>query len=355
MPYNLARYAKYPRKTESANPAGAESQSRIDTRTLPSTTLDSNETHIVTFKDDENIENRADATLPLSAEATSVPILGSSATDLPELESPSLSAISIPTSTRSSLSSTAMAKAISSTVPFSSASDISLSDLIIIESTPPSTSHELVIHCDPECEEPEDIYAPIIITSSPPLCQFEAAECGDIPTLGLAKDGLIPGLDAFPPPRPLKKPDEYISRSGYYQKEQGNLPPLLPCSRQQQPSMLLFQILGTKNNYKASRVEYIIRFKFSDDNPEFPNCPARDNIFLFDEVCQYKAIIDRIRLYHYMNPFKAKDIRVDDPKYKITHEELIELRNWHWPGYIGKEWAKCLIWPDREVETKEGK
>ncbi|KAF3941535.1 hypothetical protein ABW19_dt0203769 [Dactylella cylindrospora] len=138
-------------------------------------------------------------------------------------------------------------------------------------------------------------------------------------------------LPPFPPAVPPKIPLD------------GGPLPDLSYEETPPPILLLFRPIATRWNPQEKITEYQLVYKTSRNQPDFPNCRASKEWFHFNHLCQWKVVVDRLRLWHRMNPFKLKDPRVDDEKYNISWAELTETHNHAWPGYIEREWTRCLI------------
>ncbi|KAK6333969.1 hypothetical protein TWF696_002480 [Orbilia brochopaga] len=188
----------------------------------------------------------------------------------------------------------------------------------------------LVLHSDPDDCYPTDSYAPSsMVINLPEPVTVKTAYKTRIATV----KSTMPSLTTSGPPNTPQ--------------EQQPPPPQKP------PTMFLFVIQASRTNRQLNQCEYVIRYKSSRGNPNFPNCIARESVFLFDALCKHKAIVDRLRLWHRQNLFKPKDMRVDSHEYYMSYHERLQLRDWNWPGYISKEWSRCLIWDDDDFPPDE--
>ncbi|KAJ6262664.1 hypothetical protein Dda_3476 [Drechslerella dactyloides] len=207
-------------------------------------------------------------------------------------------------------------------------------------SAAPSTA--MVLHSDPDDCFPTDRYSPSVMVVGLPE---HRPSVGTAQGIGTSNNS--PRMNIVVSTHTDVSTSSAVAHNQRVAQQEPKKPP-----PPKQPTMLLFIIQGTRNNYQISKCEYIVRYKTSRDNPNFPNCLAKEGVFLFDDLCPFKAVVDRMRIWHRQNPFKAKDMRVEDCKYYMSYRERVELRDWNWPGYISKEWARCLIW-DAEFPEPE--
>ncbi|KAF3935465.1 hypothetical protein ABW20_dc0109040 [Dactylellina cionopaga] len=373
MPYNLARYATYPRSTAPPDSLASFAGNIRDASISSRAPLEA-PVHSGSSSGQESLQSIASRALVQVTHHTSKPLAPSSPCWLSDVEMVTASQIQLDpafSATRSTSSSSSFKTADEDTIDqtqnnHQGYTDSDIGDVMMSENSLPPSG--VVLHSDPDDYEPIDIYAPPCMQVSPPIDDSSGTLVGlyfgEEPTnVGVidsytvtrpSNSSTVPivHLEPFPPPKIPPKPAAYSSTYKVLQEQQQLHPPKLP-PRPKQPIMLLFQILGTKNNYEIRKCEYTIRYKSSEGNSSFPSCPAKDSIFLFDDLCKIKGVIERMRLWHRMNPFKPKDMRVDEMQYRMSYQELVELRDWKWPGYIGKEWARCLIWPEDEDGLKK--
>ncbi|EWC43772.1 hypothetical protein DRE_07337 [Drechslerella stenobrocha 248] len=206
----------------------------------------------------------------------------------------------------------------------------------------PPTSSTMVLHSDPNDCYPIDIYAPPArVTSFQTTldCTNATPGAGCTNTKTGAMGSTIHSKYApTPPPKPFARQNAVQAQISCLQgQEQISGVP-------KQPTMLLFMILATRDNHETRKCEYTIRYKSSQQEPRFPNCPAKEGVFPFEALCPFKAVVYSMRLFHTTNPFKAKDMRVDDKRYRMSCNDHAEVMKWNWPKCIEKEWSRCLIW-----------
>ncbi|KAF3906027.1 hypothetical protein ABW21_db0205663 [Orbilia brochopaga] len=303
-PYNLSRYAKYPRRLVSSPAALSSAATNASKPRTPPPKIP--------FLSPAT-KSQDTAPTPLAA------IPEHKAVDSPVVPSPGYWEIGPGTGTYDAGAANMLHSSTSSICSFKTAIEKDSNEAVEERKSERKSPHSarsipsnaLVLHSDPDDCYPIDTYAPSRMFVGPP----EATTAKTTYDLGTAQEQQ--------PARPAK-----------------------------QPTMFLFIIQGSRNNRQIGKCEYTIRFKSSHGHPSFPNCPAQEEVFQFDALCHHKAIVDRLRIWHRQNPFKPKDARVEDQKYYMSYRERVELRDWNWPGYIGKEWARCLIWDD-DVPTVE--
>ncbi|KAK6358781.1 hypothetical protein TWF730_008100 [Orbilia blumenaviensis] len=110
------------------------------------------------------------------------------------------------------------------------------------------------------------------------------------------------------------------------------------------PSMLIFKVLRTTTNQKTQECEYTIQYKWSGKNPYFPAGRVFEEVFTFDELCEHRAVIARIRGWHSTHIGVSKDPRVEDTKYRLSADEYKEIDRYPWPPFDPRGWYRCLVW-----------
>ncbi|KAK6502082.1 hypothetical protein TWF481_009892 [Arthrobotrys musiformis] len=156
--------------------------------------------------------------------------------------------------------------------------------------------------------------------------------------------------DEIPPPVP-PKPPQYVPAAPHQQPHEQT--PQLPVHILVQdtqpdevvaPTMLIFKVLNTRTNPNNRKCEYHLLYKWSGNSSYFPDCPAVEEIFIFEDFSIHKAVVTRIRVWHSSHIGVSKDLRVEEMKYRLSPAEHTEINRYPWPPFDPRGWYRCLIW-----------
>ncbi|KAK6348712.1 hypothetical protein TWF718_006499 [Orbilia javanica] len=162
--------------------------------------------------------------------------------------------------------------------------------------------------------------------------------------------------DRDPPPVPPKVP-KYIA--AVRQLLQGNQKqPAVQKAVQENPSdksiaptMLIFKVLGTRTNPDTRQCEYHLLYKWSGKDLYFPRGQAIEEVFTFEDFSMHKAVVTRLRTWHSTHIGVSKDPRVEEMKYRLSPAEYTEINRYEWPPFDPRGWYRCLIWGHFGIES----
>ncbi|RVD86060.1 uncharacterized protein DFL_004354 [Arthrobotrys flagrans] len=117
------------------------------------------------------------------------------------------------------------------------------------------------------------------------------------------------------------------------------------------PTMLIFQVLGTGANPDTRKFEYHLLYKWSGNNPCFPNGPVIKEAFTFEDLSMHRAVVTRLRVWHSTHIGVSKDPRVEEMRYRLSPAEYTDINRHPWPPFNPRGWYRCLIWGHFGVES----
>ncbi|KAF3174658.1 hypothetical protein TWF788_008677 [Orbilia oligospora] len=117
------------------------------------------------------------------------------------------------------------------------------------------------------------------------------------------------------------------------------------------PTMLIFKVLSTRTNPDTRECEYHILYNWSGSNPRFPNGPVVEEVFTFEDLSMHRAVITRLRVWHSTHIGVSKDPRVEEMKYRMSPAEYTETNRYPWPPFDPRGWYRCLIWGNFGLDT----
>ncbi|KAF3174895.1 hypothetical protein TWF751_004644 [Orbilia oligospora] len=158
------------------------------------------------------------------------------------------------------------------------------------------------------------------------------------------------------PPVP-PKPSQYVPTSHKADEENQKQPAIQELVQVHQPAesrpptMLIFKVLGTRTNPNTRECEYHILYNWSGSNPRFPNGPVVEEVFTFEDLSMHRAVITRLRVWHSTHIGVSKDPRVEEMKYRMSPAEYTETNRYPWPPFDPRGWYRCLIWGNFGLDT----
>ncbi|KAF3136682.1 hypothetical protein TWF703_005396 [Orbilia oligospora] len=158
------------------------------------------------------------------------------------------------------------------------------------------------------------------------------------------------------PPVP-PKPSQYVPTSHKADEENQKQPAIQELVQVHQPAesrpptMLIFKVLGTRTNPNTRECEYHILYNWSGSNPRFPNGPVVEEVFTFEDLSMHRAVITRLRVWHSTHIGVSKDTRVEEMKYRMSPAEYTETNRYPWPPFDPRGWYRCLIWGNFGLDT----
>ncbi|KAK6519745.1 hypothetical protein TWF506_000044 [Arthrobotrys conoides] len=163
------------------------------------------------------------------------------------------------------------------------------------------------------------------------------------------------GERSCPPVPP--KPAEYLPAPRKVVEEDQQPPAVQelveerPSAKSMAPTMLIFKVLGTRTNPDTRECEYHLLYNWSGNNTRFPNGPVVEEVFTFEDLSMHRAVITRLRVWHSTHIGVSKDPRVEEMKYRMSPAEYTETNRYPWPPFDPRGWYRCLIRGNFGFET----